>query len=357
MNCAFSLAPAVSRLRARPLLLLFLALPLVSCGGVDAALLAEAPLVPGDSAPGSGGEEQPIDSAPQVDPGLPPADSAAPPAEPVPPEPVPPAAGTHVGIPFGPFGLPARLYGEEYSATSRALPPKVLLVELEAARKAGARMVVRLVGGHARYKKNGTFNLDLWKARLDRFRDIDFSSYIDDGTIIGHFILDEPQDRSNWGGKLVSPATVDELARYSKELWPSMPTIVRGWPAYLKGYDYKYLDAAWAQYSDRFGPISSFMSENVRDAKASGLALVVGLNLLDGGTKGGGIKGHTRGKYGMSPSQVKSWGEALLSDSYACAFLSWKYTEAYFSRPGIKSALAELREKAKDLPNKGCRRQ
>ena len=308
-------------------------------------LVAEAPLVPDDSSPTSGGDSQPIDSTAPLDPGVPPTDPAAPPG------------GAYVGIPFGPFGLPAKHYSGEFSATSRALSPKVLLSELEAARKAGTRVVVRLVGGHSKYKKKGTFDIDLWKSRLDRFRDIDFSSYIEDGTIVGHYILDEPHDRSNWGGKLVPRATIDEMARYSKELWPSMPTIVRGWPAYLRGYDYKYLDAAWAQYSVRFGPISSFISDNVRDAKASGLALVVGMNLLAGGTKGSGIKGHSKGNYGMSASQVKTWGTALLSDPYVCAFLSWKYTEAYFSRAAIKSALAELSEKAKDLPNKGCRRR
>lgn len=352
MNYAVSLAPAAFRLRARPLLLLFLALPLASCGGGDSVLAAGAPLVPGDSAPTSGGDNQPIDSTPPPDPGVPPVDSGMPPTDSV-----APPAGAHVGIPFGPFGLPAKLYSEEFNATFRALPARFLLGELEAARQAGARVVVRLAGGHSKYlNKKGSFGMEEWKARLEPFRSIDFSSYIEDGTIVGHYILDEPHDRSNWGGKLVSRETIDEMARYSKELWPSMPTIIRGWPAYLKGYEYKYLDAAWAQYSDRFGPISTFMSENVRDAKASGLALVVGLNLLDGGTKGSGIKGSRKGKYSMSPAQVKSWGNALLSDSYVCAFLSWKYSDAYFARAGIKSALAELSEKAKALPNKGCRR-
>ena len=345
----FPSARPVIRRRASVLLLL-LGLPLAACGGGDSFLVADAPLLPSDSIPTSGGDNQPTDSIPPATP--PPAPApAVPPVDPAAP------AGAHVGIPFGPFGLPASLFSEEFNATFRALPPKILLSELEAARQAGARVVVRLVGGHSRYKRKGTFDMDLWKARLDRYRDIDFSSYIEDGTIVGHFILDEPHDRSNWGGKVISPATIDAMARYSKDLWPSMPTIVRGWPAYLKGYDYKYLDAAWAQYSDRFGPIGSFMTENVRDAKAAGLALVVGLNLLDGGTRGSGIKGYSKGKYSMSPSQVKTWGSALLSDPYVCAFLSWKYTDAYFSRAGIRSALVELSDKAKGLPNKACRRR
>lgn len=352
MRRACFLARAI-RLWASPLLLL---LPAVAaCGGGDRVLAAEAPLLPSDSVPAGGGDPQPGDSTPPAPAPEVPPDPGAPT---VPVDSAPSAPGAHQGIPFGPFALPARLYGEKFNATFRALPPNILLSELNAARQAGARVVIRLVGGHSRYRsKNGGFDMELWKARLDRYRDIDFSSYIDDGTIVGHFILDEPHDKSNWGGSLISRGTVDEMARYSKQLWPSMPTIVRGWPGYLKGYDYKYLDAAWAQYSERFGPISTFMSDNVRDAKSAGLALVVGLNLLDGGTKGSGIKGYTKGRHGMSAAQVKTWGDALLSDSYVCAFLSWKYTEAYFSRSGIRSALADLSDKARDLPNKGCRRR
>ena len=351
MNYVLFLARASFRRRV-PLLLL-LPLPLAACGGDDRVLAAEAPFWPGDSiAPGGGDSLTP--APPQV-----PVDSTGLPVDSTPPAPAPTAPpGAHAGIPFGPFGLPAKLYSDEFNATSRALGPEVLLPELEAARRAGTRVVIRLVGGHSRYrKKNGSFSMEEWKARLDRYRDIDFSSYIEDGTVVGHFILDEPHDKSNWGGTLVPLATIDEMARYSKELWPTMPTIVRGWPAYLKGYNYKYLDAAWAQYSERFGPISTFMSENVRDAKASGLALVVGLNLLAGGTRGSGITGYVRGMYGMSPAQVKTWGAALLADPYVCAFLSWKYNEGYFSRPAIKSALAELSSKAKHAENRGCRKR
>lgn len=270
---------------------------------------------------------------------------------------LPPARGNYSGLPFGPFGLPPALYGAGFSGTMRALPPEYLLSVLAAARQGGIRVVVRFVGGPRLYRNNdGSFSFAKWKQRVDRFRELDFSSYIEDGTIIGHFILDEPHDKSNWGGTLVSPETVDEMARYSKQLWPSMPTIVRGWPAYLKGYKYEYLDAAWAQYSNRFGPIESFITSNVQDAKSAGLSLVVGLNLLDGGSKASGIPGRRSGTYAMSASQVKSWGGALLSDPFICAFISWKYAAAYFSRPDIESALSELSQKARDLPKKSCGR-
>ena len=40
----------------------------------------------------------------------------------------------------------------------------------------------------------------------------------------------------------------------------------------------------------------------------------------------------------MTASQVKAWGSALLSNSYPCAFISWKYNTDYLSGTGIKSA-------------------
>jgi hypothetical protein len=48
----------------------------------------------------------------------------------------------------------------------------------------------------------------------------------------------------------------------------------------------------------------------VADAQARGLGLVVGLNVLHGGTPTG-----TK----MTPSQVVAWGSALLSSTYPCA--------------------------------------
>ena len=88
--------------------------------------------------------------------------------------------------------------------------------------------------------------------------------------------MDEPSDRRNWNDHLVARADIDEMAQYSKEIWPGLPTIIRGWAWYLKGYDYRYLDAAWAASHERFGSIDEFVSSNVQHGKESGLNLVVG---------------------------------------------------------------------------------
>lgn len=345
---------------------LLLALPLGGCGGGERLVSSEAPLVPVDPV------LPPTDSVPAppavpdtvVPPVAPPPpgpdsvvlptgpDPVIPPPDPTPPAPLPPLE--HVGVPFGPYHLPPSGYGPEFTGALRTTHPIFLLADLEAARRVGARVMLNLVGGERRIRgPDGHFSLAKWKLRVDRYRDIDFSSYIEDGTIIGHYIMDEPHDPTNWAGRTVSRSDVDEMARYSKQIWPSMVTIIRGWPDYLKGYQYKYLDAAWAQYSERFGDIGTFIDNNVRDAKSSGLGLVVGLNLLAGGGPKG-IRGYYSGRYAMSASQVRSWGSALLEEPHVCAFISWKYNETYFSRSDIKSALAELSEKARNRAKKPC---
>jgi hypothetical protein len=214
--------------------------------------------------------------------------------------------------------------------------------------------MVTFSGAENNFKKGKTFSLALWKQRVDRYKKLNLSSYIKDGTLIGHYLIDEPHDKENWGGRTIPLSTVDEMAKYSKQLFPGLPTVARAWPKFLKGYNYRYLDAAWAQYSDRFGSVSAFMKENVRDAKASGLALVIGMNQLAGGNKSG-IKGYYSGRYAMSASQLKSWGADLLSDSYPCAFLSWQYNVKYMSRSDVKSAMAYLANKARSKATKSCK--
>ena len=259
------------------------------------------------------------------------------------------------GIPFGTFHLPKNLYGRSYTGTLGNISPGLLRSYLETARKNGAKVMVTFSGNERHYKNsNRSFSLAKWKQRVNRFRGINLSSYIKDGTLMGHYLLDEPHDPANWGGRTVSRATIDAMAKYSKQVWPGLPTIVRAWPKFLKGYRYRYLDAAWAQYSARFGSVSKFMSDNVRDSKASGLALVIGMNQLAGGNSKG-LRGYYSGRYAMSASQLRSWGSAMLGNSYPCAFISWQYNSRYMNRSDIRSANGYLAGKARSKGTKSCR--
>ncbi len=341
----------------RPSRLVWVALTLAvgACGGGSQSLSSENPPPPGDSL-------VPPPTAPP-----PPSDTAAPPPPP-PVSPPPPPVGppTYTGIPFGPNVytkhassaslIPPSGLSQSFTALVTAAYPATLLAKLEAARRTNGRVLLSFAGNSDLYRDSNGFNLTIWKQRVDKFRGIDLSSYIADGTLIGHFLMDEPSDPANWFGHQVSLPDIEEMARYSKEIWPDLPAIIRGWPAYLKGYQYKYLDAAWAQYHERFGSIDDFIASNVRDAKADGLALVLGLNVVAGGGAGG-IKGYYYDKPAMTAEQVKTWGSALLDQPYGCAFFMFTYNPAYFARPDIQAAMAELSAKAQSLPTQPCRHQ
>ncbi len=252
------------------------------------------------------------------------------------------------GIPFGTFDQPNEAFGTRYDGAMRIIGPGDLLADLAAIKAAGGRVVVNFAGGRSRFQDAaGNFSFSLWKASVDRFKGINFASYITDGTIVGHYLMDEPNNKSKWNGKTVPQSTVDAMAQYSKQLWPSMATMVRAYPDYLGAWNgtYHYLDAAWAQYVYRKGPAADFLSQNVSLANKQGLELIVGLNILKGGI----------GDAPMTPTQVESWGSALLNSSYPCAFLSWTYDASYLSNSGIKSAMDVLRGKAKNRGTRSCR--
>ncbi len=255
------------------------------------------------------------------------------------------AAASRRGIPIGTFAQPMSAFGRTYNGGHQNFSPGSIVRELKAIRARGGRVVVAFSGSPKYYRENGHFSFEKWKSRVKRFKGINLSQFIQDGTIIGHYMIDEPNDPANWRGRPVSPATLEQMAKYSKQLWPRMPTIVRVEPGYL-GRNHHYLDAAWAQYLHRKGPVESFLRRNVSAAQDRRLGLVVGLNVLKGGSPNG-----TR----MTAREVKKWGGALLNSSYPCAFISWTYNRSYLSSRGVGDAMRALRHKAESRSARSCR--
>lgn len=271
----------------------------------------------------------------------------------------------HHGIAFGPW-----VYTKGSSSLSRVPPVglnpaftglitdahrPIVMQKLEEARRTNGRVLLNFSGNAGKFTDQNGFNLERWKQFVDEYRGLDFSPYIADGTLMGNFIMDEPSDPSNWNGHVVTPATVDEMARYSKEIWPDLPAIIRAWPDYMKGYNFRYLDAIWAQYHARFGDIDAFIEDNVRLAKQSGLALVTGLNAVAGGTDPS-MKGYHNDRLAMTAAQVRQWGNKLLDEPYFCAFFMFRFYPDYFGRPDIQAEMNELSQRASNRPVKECRR-
>ena len=249
------------------------------------------------------------------------------------------------GISIGLYHQPTGTMGSVYNGGLRNISPSYLQRELAGIRERGGKIVLSMAGNEKYFKdSNGNFSLTKWKERIGRYRGVNFSSYVNDGTIIGHYLIDEPNDPANWNGRPVSAAVVEQMAQYSKQLWSNLPTIVRVDPGYLRN-DHRYLDAAWAQYVYRKGSASDFIRRNVADAQDRDLALVTGLNVLKGGPNGAK----------MTASQVRDWGSTLLGSSYPCAFVSWQYSSDYLSSGSMRDAMNALRNKAESRSLKSCR--
>ena len=239
------------------------------------------------------------------------------------------------------------------------LDPSNILKWLSGARAKNGRAVVKLSKGHDRYvtNSNGTFSLTKWKALVGAYRNIKLDPYIEDGTIVGHMLIDEPHRASKWGGKAISHATLEEMAKFSKQLWPRMPTLIRVVPSWLgqARFTYKYVDAGWTQYTAGKGDPKRWVESETAAAKREGLGLVIGLNVTDGGNGSSGIRGESRGKWAMSASELKSYGTAMLSSTHACAFVMRAHDDAYYGRSAIRQAMADLSAKARKHARTSCR--
>jgi hypothetical protein len=285
------------------------------------------------------------------------------------------ASRTGRGIPFGPPKLPRELYGDVFTGTKLALAPDSTTSMLAAARANAMRVFVILVGPQRYYRNSdGTFNLDLWKARVSRFRDVDLREFVRDGTIIAHQLVSEAKARSQWGGSIIPNHVLDEMARFSKELWPNMATVLRTDPSDLEehaaGYEdpwpcwrWRHLDAASARYLARKGDVDRFAGEEQASADRQHLALVVGVNAFSGGDGSSRIPSPVAGKWAMSPDELRANGAALLRTTSVCAFELWRYETPgsefedihYFRRPDIAGAMAELAAVAAQRPARSCR--
>lgn len=270
------------------------------------------------------------------------------------------------GIPFGDFHVPTTQYGRTYSSSLVALWPSTAMKKLAAARANGMRVVISMAGHRRGYTDRGRFNFSKWKARINVYKKYNFDSYIKDGTIIGHYLTDEPQCAKCWGGKKITASQIDQMARYSKSLWPNMATAVRSAPSALPRPVSSRLDFAWAQWEGPHVPSYRMTAQQFRDkevaaAKARGLGLVFGMNYVNGGSGSSRIPGSYKNarkvnRWAMSAAEVRKIGSVLAASSYACALISWQYDTRVLRRSGMKSALQDLARIAERRSRSSCKR-
>lgn len=285
-----------------------------------------------------------------------------------------PSTAASSGVPFGASKLPHELFGKPFTETKLEVDPESILKVLSEARAGGMHVFIILVGPQHHYQNaDGTFNLEKWKARVDKFRGIDLSSFVQDGTVIGHQLISEAKARNQFGGAVITNDVLDQMARHSKELWPTLATMLRTDPSDLEehaaghktpqpAWKWTYLDAASARYLDRKGGVDKFAAEQQASAERQQLALIVGLNVFSGGDGSSKIASPAKGKWAMSADELRRYGAAMLSQTKPCAFEMWRYESAnsefkdfnYFRRPEIQSAMDELAALAARTPGRPC---
>lgn len=243
------------------------------------------------------------------------------------------AAGS--GIAFGPMQPPiSALDATKYDGAVRAGQSADGLTALLDSAAAGGFRIIVSVPTPAMKAEDGTFNLKKWKAAVSRYSSVDsLEAYVAAGVVIGHYLIDEPNCASCWGGSAVSVGTLEQLAKYSKSLWPTLPTLVRVVPSYFPSSP-RYVDAAWAQWPSAYGytpgmTAAQYRDQHVAAAKARRLGLVLGMNVLNGGDGSSGIVGTSLSKWQMSAAEADSIGRLFAAEPYACALITWRYSPNY----------------------------
>ncbi len=266
------------------------------------------------------------------------------------------------GIAFGPAGMRAHYYNSTYRATKQGIEPRFFMEELRIAKSKGGRLIVQMAakGDYRMQNADGTFSYAKWKALVDGFKAYNFNTYITDGTLMGHVLVDEPENVRKWGGKQIPHSTVEAMAKYSKQLWPNLTTFVRAPPIWLakSSITYTYLDAGWVQYRWQKGNASTWIKSEAAAAKAKRIGLMAGMNVLDGGDGSSKIRGTLSNRWAMSAAEINTYGTAILAEPYACGFLFWTHLywgADYFNRTAVKSSITTLSNLARNHVQTSCR--
>jgi len=271
------------------------------------------------------------------------------------------------GTPFGVFAQISRIESllPQFGVVHFHLgTPEEATYYLDLARATNTKMIISLTLAQHSRNANGTLNLNGWKDEVDTFADFDFSPWINDGTLIAHYLLDEPKAANSWGGRVIHNQTLDDMAEYSKQYWPTLPTTVRMQPTKLvlhagglnrpiPGWQWNYLDIAWAQYNFRQVPVvGNYIAAERQSAIDQDLGLIWGLQAMVGGNGSSGLHPQppfNTSRWTMSADEIVNYASEMLATEFGCAFVVFRYDrfeETHFERPEIAQAMADARELA-----------
>lgn len=276
------------------------------------------------------------------------------------------------GVPYGPYGLwrdgtSLKSFRAPFSTSLNYTDPRGIIKQISIARTYNQRLILAMTGGgHEVYKTGGKFDMYKWKRRMDLFNRSDIKAAVAqgvrDGTILMNNIMDEPNVKS-WGG-VMTKRKLDDMARYVKRIFPSLPVGVAVIHTWRSSERYYVVDAIIPQYSWYMGSISTWKANVIKAARLNGTSVAFALNLLNGGIQNwstGKCPSSTTGGYGtryptcrMTATQVREWSKLLGSGS--CSMIMWRYDDLFMSKYENQKAFRDASAYLRNASKRSCRR-
>ncbi len=281
------------------------------------------------------------------------------------------------GIPYGAIGLWAssksvRWGPAPFTGTQNYTDARGIITQINAARARNHRLVLAMTGGPStRYTTRGKFDMGKWTRRMNTFNTSAIrravTAAVADGTIIANQLIDEPETK-RWGGN-ISKRTIDQMARYAKRIFPTLPMGINvGPPGHMwrSSERFQSLDYVVYQYNHYItsGNVAKWRDQALAQARRDGVTPAFSLNILDGGVQdrkrgncsGSGQAG--RGTYypncRMTPTQVREWGRALAGAG--CTLQMWRFDARYMASSANQGAFRDLASVLSSRAPRSCRR-
>jgi hypothetical protein len=296
---------------------------------------------------------------------------------------VPLGTTTPTGIPFGAFNswdvTTLKPYTNVFTATAGPVNATILLDLIAAARNKHMKLILAMTGGsHDNYMStiDGVYQFDMakWQARMQTYNTSAIktavASAVADGTIIGNFVMDEPNvsgagDGNTWGpAGTMTKIRVDSMCGYAKAIFPALPIgVAHGHNTFEPANSYRVCEFLLDQYAWRKGDVTTYRDDGLALARRDGMSILFSVNLLNGGVPdrdgiwdctGTGGMGTYAPNCRMTPQQVRDWG--ILLGSAGCALSMWRYDEAFVLNADNQQAFNDVRSRLATLPGKSCRR-
>lgn len=242
-------------------------------------------------------------------------------------------------------------FGVSMLQVASADPVYTVRTLLPLVEEARMKVTLRMSGGNSTLTTGDDFDIDKWKAAVAKWRDSGVQAYIDNGTLVGHMLLD---DIFLFAGDDPTADELDEMARYSEEIMPGLMTFVRNQATTMPDGDYDYLDAIVNQYTVRQGSVYDYADREAAAAQTLGLDMIQGLNIADGGDGSSGQQGwRGPGYYAMSHEEIEEYSRVLLSMPDVKMFLMWEYDgeerwpdgtigSDYFNQPEFEEVISRI---------------